>query len=447
MAQVLRKAFSAPVDDRVLEFVASIEDDRHLLACDLRGSLAHAAMLEKAGVIDEAQAASLRSGLERIREEGLELRLEYEDVHMNVEKRLEELIGEDAKLLHTGRSRNDQVALDLRLFVDAQQEALREALGGLCAALAARAGEHPDVVMPGYTHLQRAQVVLFAHVMLAFREAFVRDVGRLSQPLVSPLGAGALAGTALAIDPAFTAKQLGAHAVFANSIDAVSDRDFAAEFLFASTLVATHLSQLAENLILWCTDEFNFVDLPDEITTGSSIMPQKKNPDCLELVRGKAGQALGELVNCITTLKALPFGYNRDLQETKPPVIRVARTVRDSIEICTIAVAKLVVNREAMLAAASDELLFATDIVEHLVKRGVPFRDAHSTVSEIVRSGKRFSSITPEEWERHGASPAIAKLLNPVKSAESRTSPGGTAPRRVKAALKRVAGKANGGKK
>jgi argininosuccinate lyase len=437
MAQVLRKAFDGPVDERVLRFVASVEDDGHLLACDVRGSLAHAAMLEAAGVLTPGQAESIRGGLERILAEGLELRLEYEDVHMNVEKRLEDLIGEDAKLLHTARSRNDQVALDLRLYVAEQQAELRSALAGLCDALAAKAAEHASVVMPGYTHLQRAQPVLFAHVLLSFREALRRDAGRFAAPLVSPLGACALAGTAIPIDPADTARRLGADGVFTNSIDAVSDRDFAAEFLFACALAATHLSQLAENLILWCTAEFGFVELPDEITTGSSIMPQKKNPDCLELVRGRTGQALGELVNLLATLKALPFGYNRDLQETKPPVIRAASTLRESIDVCTIAVSKMAVNAPRMRAAASDEWLFATDVVEHLVAAGTPFRDAHSAVAEIVRAGRPFSSLTPEEWERYGIPPSAAELLDPDRSVAGRASAGGTSPDQVRAQLEK----------
>lgn len=437
MEQVLRKAFARPVDSEVLAYVSSIEDDQHLLACDVKGSLAHVAMLAKTGIITAAQAARLRKGLKQILAEGLKLKLDYEDVHMNVEKRLEELIGRDARLLHTARSRNDQVALDLRLFVAEQQDRLRSALAKLCLALAEKAEQHLDTIMPGYTHLQRAQVVLFSHVMLAYREAFARDLARLCAPLISPLGAGALAGTAIPIDPQYTAAQLGAQGVFANSIDAVSDRDFAAEFLFACTMLAVHLSQLAENLILWCTAEFGFISLPDELTTGSSIMPQKKNPDCLELVRGKTGQTLGELVNLITILKALPCGYHRDLQETKPPVIRTAQTVIKSVKICATAIKKMVVNKEAMLAAASDESLLATDIVEYLVAAGMPFRDAHSKVSEIIKAGKKFSQLTAVEWQRAGIDPAIIKQLTPVNSVAMKRSPGGTAPRQVSAQLKR----------
>jgi argininosuccinate lyase len=432
MAQVLRHGFTAPVDDLVLRYVASVDEDRHLLGCDIRGSLAHVAMLEKTGVLSPERAERIRGGLRQILEEGLELVVEREDVHMNVETRLEELIGEDAKLLHTARSRNDQVALDLRLFVDERQTELREALQALSLALTEKAEAHLGVVMPGYTHLQRAQPVLFSHVMLSFREAFARDAKRFTIPLVSPLGACALAGTAVPTDPAFTAETLGASGVFANSIDAVSDRDFAAEFLFASALTATHLSQFAENLVLWCTEEFGFVRLPDELTTGSSIMPQKKNPDCLELVRGRAGQAVGELVNLLVTLKALPFGYNRDLQETKPPVIRVAQTLLDSIRVCELAVKKMTLREDSMRAAASDEYLFATDVAEYLVARGMPFREAHTRVSEVVKTGRKFSELTPADWESFGIDPAVSKLLDADASVRTRTSPGGTAPERVR---------------
>ncbi len=440
MAQVLRSAFTAPVDELVMRFVASVREDRHLVACDVRGSLAHVAMLRVVGVLSAEQAENIERGLRQILDEGpdgLELTVDNEDVHMAVERRLEALIGEDARLLHTARSRNDQVATDLRLFVDERQREIREALDALCDALVAKATANPDAVMPGYTHLQRAQPVLFAHVMLSFREAFARDAGRFSIPLVSPLGAGALAGSAVPIDPSVTATELGASAIFANSIDAVSDRDFAAEFLFASSLASVHLSQLAENLILWCTAEFGFVRLPDELTTGSSIMPQKKNPDCLELVRGRTGQALGELVNILTTLKALPFGYNRDLQETKPPVIRVAETLVDSIRVAELAITKMEIDERAMLGAASDELLFATDIVERLVTSGVAFRDAHSRVAGVVRSGRKFSELTDDEWSGFGIDPATASDLTPTGSVTSRKSPGGTSPDSVRSQISR----------
>ncbi len=437
MAQTLRHAFAAPMDDLVLKAVASVDDDRHLLADDVRGSIAHVATLAAAGVVSSGQAANLTAGLERILAEGLELALEDEDVHMAVERRLEDLIGDDARLLHTARSRNDQVALDLRLFVDARQSDLRDALGELIEALEAKASEHRTVVMPGYTHVQRAQPILFAHALLAFRDQFERDVERLAIKFVSPLGAGALAGSAVGIDPAFTARTLGAAGAFANSIDAVSDRDFAAEFVFAATLASVHLSQLAETLVLWCTSEFGFVRLPDALTTGSSLMPQKKNPDCLELVRGRAGQSLGDLVALLTTLKGLPVGYNRDLQETKPPVIRVADTVRTSALVCALAIRELEIDAAAMHVAASDDGLFATDIVERLVASGVPFREAHERVASVVRTGRAFTSLTDDDWRAFDIAPECAGIFTPEASVASRTSPGGTSPQSVRTQLAR----------
>ncbi len=438
MGQVLRSAFTKAVDDFIMEFVSSVEDDRYLLECDIRGSLAHTAMLEHTGVLRPEQAALIRSGLERILAEGLQLRVEYEDVHMNVEKRLEELIGADALLLHTARSRNDQVALDLRLYVAEQQRTLQLGIQALCTALVAKAEKHINCVMPGYTHMQRAQVIHFSHALLAFHDALLRDYNRFERELVSPLGACALAGTAISTDPAYTAQMLGASRVFENSIDAVSDRDFAADFIYACALTAVHLSQLAENLILWCSQEFNFIRLPDDVTTGSSIMPQKKNPDCLELVRGKTGQFLGELINILTTLKALPLGYNRDLQETKPAVIRVSRALIASLKVCAIAISKMEVNREAMLQAAKDEYLFATDIVEFLVERGVAFREAHRRVASVIRAGKRFSELTRKNWEEAGIPPSVVRLIKPAKSAAAKRSRGGTSPQRIKDRIERL---------
>ncbi|MCS7079313.1 MAG: argininosuccinate lyase [Chloracidobacterium sp.] len=429
-AQSLRAAFSAPMDADIAAFVASVETDRRLLDADLRGSLAHVAMLEACGVLTSDQAARLRTGLERIRAEGLTLDPAYEDVHMNVERRLEELIGEDAHLLHTARSRNDQVALDLRLYVRDCETKLRAALGELTVALVDKAEACADVVMPGYTHLQRAQPVSFAHVLLAYHAALMRDAQRLRQPLISPLGAGALAGTAVPIDPFLTARLLNADGLFSNALDAVMDRDFAVAFVFACTLLAVHLSQLAETLILWCSQEFNFIRLPDELTTGSSLMPQKKNPDCLELVRGRAGQCIGELVNLLTTLKGLPVGYNRDLQETKPPVARVAETVAASVKVCTLAVQRLTVNREIMRQAASDERLYATDLVEKLVAQGVPFRTAYTMIGNVVRHGVPFSQVSADEWAALGLS-VTPETFTPEQSIAGRASHGGTSPARI----------------
>ncbi|MFQ3590216.1 MAG: argininosuccinate lyase [Chloracidobacterium sp.] len=426
----LRAAFSAPMADDIAKFVASVETDRHLLEADLRGSLAHVAMLEAVGVLTAEQATRLRHGLERIRAEGLDLDPAYEDVHMNVERRLEDLIGADARLLHTARSRNDQVALDLRLYVRDCEARLRLALTELTTALVDQAEAYADVVLPGYTHVQRAQPVSLAHVLLAYHAALTRDLERLRQPFISPLGAGALAGTAVPIDPRWTAQELGADGVFSNALDAVTDRDFAVNFVFAGALLAVHLSQLAETLILWCSQEFNFIHLPDELTTGSSLMPQKKNPDCLELVRGRAGQCIGELVNLLTTLKGLPVGYNRDLQETKPPVVRVGETVLASVNVCALAIRQMTVHREVMRQAASDEKLYATDLVERLVAQGVPFRTAYTIIGNLVRRGVPFSQVPADEWATLGLR-VMPETFTPEQSIAGRTSHGGTSPARI----------------
>ncbi len=429
-AQGLRAAFSAPMDADIASFVASVDTDRHLLDADLRGSLAHVAMLEACGVLSPEQAGRLRAGLDQIRAEGLALDPSYEDVHMNVERRLEELIGADARLLHTARSRNDQVALDLRLYVRDCETRLRAALADLMDALLDQAEAQADAVMPGYTHVQRAQPVSLAHVLLAYQAAFARDAERLRQPLISPLGAGALAGTAVPIDPALTARLLGADGVFSNALDAVTDRDFAAAFVFACALLAVHLSQLAETLILWCSKEFNFICLPDELTTGSSLMPQKKNPDCLELVRGRAGQCIGELVNLLATLKGLPVGYNRDLQETKPPVVRVAETTVASVRVCATAIRRMTVCREAMRQAASDERLYATDLVERLVAQGIPFRTAYAMIGNIARHGLPFSQVSADQWAALGLS-VTPETFTPEQSIAGRASQGGVSPARI----------------
>ncbi len=319
--QVLRKAFNQQLDDLVGQFVNSVEADSALVEFDIAGSIAHARMLAVAGLLTEAQRDNIITGLQSVLSETrsgeFTLNPLHEDVHMNVEKRLEQLIGEDALRLHTARSRNDQVALDIRLYVLAQIRSLKEGLEKLQTSLLMCAQQNLHVVMPGYTHMQRAQPVLFAHAMHAFVQMLERDLGRFEdagkRTSVSPLGAGAQAGTSLPIDPSMTAAYLGLSAVFANSIDAVSDRDFVAEFLFACSLAAIHLSQLAETLVIWGSSEFAFIKFADCVTTGSSLMPQKKNPDPVELVRGKAGTIFGELINVLTTLKGLPLGYNRDL--------------------------------------------------------------------------------------------------------------------------------------
>jgi argininosuccinate lyase len=365
---------------------------------------------------------------------------------MNVEKRLEQLIGEDARYLHTARSRNDQVALDLRLHVLAQIERLVNGAKRVQLALIDAAEKNLTAVMPGYTHMQRAQPVLFAHVLHSFIEMLARDVWRLEdcgQRLsISPLGAGALAGSSLPIDPKIPAKELGFGEHFANSIDAVSDRDFIAEFLFCGSLMATHLSQMAENVILWTTREFGFIKLPDNLTTGSSLMPQKKNPDPIEIVRGKTGAVIGELINLLVTLKALPTGYNRDLQETKPPVARGADILAAALNIMRLAFQEMKVNSDRMLRAASDEDLMATDMAEYLVRNGVPFRHAHESVAGLVQyardKGCELSKLELSDYHKFSQvfQKDIFDLFDPVKSIRAKISAGSTGPDQVATALK-----------
>ncbi|HXG60562.1 MAG TPA: argininosuccinate lyase [Planctomycetota bacterium] len=454
MAKLLRERFSRPADEFAARFVASVEADERLVPHDLRGSLAHARMLRRQGLLSEEDAAAIEQGLARILREWEEgsfrLDVAYEDVHMNVEKRLTDLAGAAGARLHTARSRNDQVAVDLRLWVrDAGREIL-EGLAALRRALARRAREHAATLLPGVTHLQRAQPVSFGHVLLCYHDRLARDAGRFEDALrradVSPLGACALAGTSLPIDPAFTARELGFSRAFENSIDAVSDRDFAVEFTAAAALLAAHLSQMAEDFIVWSAPEFGFIELPDELCTSSSIMPQKKNPDMIELVRGKAAGVTGQLVHLLGTLKGLAAGYNRDLQETKPPVFAAAETARLSLRAMLLAVEGLRVNADRMLRAAEDPQILATDLAEYLAARGVPFREAHGAVARLMKhcAERGISPAAMPLSELRGFAPAFGEdvyaLLSPQASAAAKTSPGGTAPALVAARAARLLG-------
>lgn len=447
--QVLRKAFKQPLDPVVTDFVTSIDADEALASADLKGSMAHAAMLARQGLISDEQASELIDGLKQIEEllnnGKFKLKAEHEDVHMNVEKKLEEIIGETALRLHTARSRNDQVALDLRIYIVEQIESITALIEKLKQEIANLAAKHKDVVMPGYTHLNRAQPVLFAHAMMAFYEMLNRDIWRFAdakkRASVSPLGAGAQAGSSLPIDPHLTAEVLGFSKVFANSIDAVSDRDFAADFLMACCLTAEHLSQLAETLIIWSTTEFGFIKFPDKVTTSSSLMPQKKNPDPVEIVRGKTGIAIGELVNLLVTLKALPLGYNRDLQETKPPVIRAAASVSQCLAVMTVVIESMEVNAQAMKSAAIDPDLMATDLVEYLVKKGVAFRSAHEAVAELVQLARdkecTLSELNLSDFKKASLKfdADVSACFDPLISAQSKESHGGTGKESVTAQL------------
>jgi len=438
--QVLRKAFNQQLDPQVSEYVNCIEADEALITVDIQGSIAHATMLMAVGLVTPAQGAKIIAGLESILVEAeageFVLNPAFEDVHMNVEKRLEALIGEDALRLHTARSRNDQVALDMRLFVLNQITAVKTLLKSTQKALNACAVKNAEVVMPGYTHLQRAQPVLFAHAMHAFIVMLERDYSRFDdaakRTAVSPLGAGAQAGTALPINPVLSAAHLGLSQIFENSIDAVSDRDFVAEFLFAASMTSVHLSQLAETLIIWASQEFAFISLGDNVTTASSLMPQKKNPDPVELVRGKTGAVFGELINVLSTLKGLPLGYNRDLQETKPPVIKVAQDLCLALKVVAVVLESMTVNDLNMQAAAADPDMITTDLVEYLVLKGVPFRQAHEQISALAafakQSKQKLNQLSLEVFKEYGHQfeQDVFNLFNPQVSVESKASPGST---------------------
>ena len=374
-------------------FTSSLSFDRRLYPYDLQGSVAHCKTLERAGVLSRKETAQILRGLEEVRSELESGRFSFaaddEDIHMAIERRLTELIGPIGGKLHTGRSRNDQVALDVRLYLRDALGALFDSLRRFQGVLLEKARGHLDVVMPGYTHLQRAQPVLFAHHLLAYVEMIDRDKGRVRDALVRldvmPLGSGALAGTNYPVDRVYTARLLGFTQVSENSLDAVSDRDFAIEVLASLSMVMMHLSRLSEELVLWASQEFQFVELPDSFCTGSSMMPQKKNPDVPELVRGKTGRVYGHLLALLTTLKGLPLSYNRDLQEDKEALFDAMSTVVASLEVSTELIKGLTVNRAALAKAAGSGYLLATELADYLVTKGVPFRQAHVTVGRVVR--------------------------------------------------------------
>ena len=374
-------------------FTSSLSFDRRLYRYDLQGSIAHCKTLERAGVLSRKETTQILRGLEEVRNELESERFSFvaedEDIHMAIERRLTELIGPVGGKLHTGRSRNDQVALDVRLYLRDALGALLDGLRRFQLVLLAQARTHLDVVMPGYTHLQRAQPVLFAHHLLAYVEMIDRDKGRVRDAMVRldvmPLGSGALAGTNYPVDRTYTARLLGFTQVSENSLDAVSDRDFAIEVLASLSLVMMHLSRLSEELVLWASQEFQFVELPDAFCTGSSMMPQKKNPDVPELVRGKTGRVYGHLLALLTTLKGLPLSYNRDLQEDKEALFDALDTVVASLGVSTELIKGLTVNRAMLAKAAGSGYLLATELADYLVTRGVPFRQTHATVGRIVR--------------------------------------------------------------
>ncbi len=396
--------------DRLVEaFTVSVAVDRRLYAHDIQGSIAHCHTLRKARVLSPKETKTIVRGLESVKMELDRGRFKFaphdEDIHMAIERRLTELIGPLGGKLHTGRSRNDQVALDIRLYLRDHLDRMVEQCAELQRVLVAQAKAHLPIAMPGYTHLQRAQPVLFAHHLLAYVEMIERDKGRIRDARtrlnVMPLGSGALAGTNYPVDRRYTATLLDFPAVTANSMDAVSDRDFMIETASALSIAMMHLSRLSEELILWASQEFRFVDLPDAFCTGSSMMPQKKNPDVPELVRGKTGRVYGHLMNLLVTLKALPLSYNRDLQEDKPALFDALDTVGASLNVMTELMRRLKVNREVLAQSLQSGGLLATELADYLVERGVPFREAHGITGRIVRKaleqGRELTDFSLDE--------------------------------------------------
>jgi argininosuccinate lyase len=444
--------FAGRTAGTVEAFTASIDIDARLYRYDIAGSIAHARMLGRQRIISSSEARRIVGGLESIQKEIEEGKFRFsaadEDVHMNIERRLIERIGRAGEKLHTARSRNDQVALDMRLYLRDELKRILPAIDGLKREIARTAKRHLNVIMPGYTHLQRAQPVLFSHHLLAYGEMFERDGARMRDCLgrvdVLPLGAGALAGTTLPIDRRYVARLLGFPRVSRNSIDAVSDRDFVLEFLSASAVLFVHLSRLAEELVLWSSTEFGFIELPDRYCTGSSMMPQKKNPDVPELVRGKAGRVFGHLQALLTIMKGLPLAYNRDLQEDKIPLFDTVDTVKASLEVMRELAREMRVKKERMAVAAADGHMNATDLADYLASKGTPFRSAHRLVGKIVRAaverGCRIEELPLGELRRF--SPKIKQdvyaYLTPEAAVDRRRSEGGTAPINVRRRLKEM---------
>jgi len=443
--------------DAIMEAInASIGFDRRLYAQDIRGSRAHAAMLAAAGIISDSDAQAIREGLLTVLSEieagQFPFRTELEDIHMNIEARLKEIIGEPAGRLHTGRSRNDQVATDFRLWVRDQCDAAIDALQALIRAALGQAEAGADWVMPGFTHLQTAQPVTWGHYMMAYVEMFGRDLSRFRDARKrmneSPLGAAALAGTGYPIDRHATAEALGFDAPMANSLDAVSDRDFALEFLSASSICAVHLSRLAEELVIWSSAQFRFVSMSDKWSTGSSIMPQKRNPDAAELIRAKIGRILGATVALFTVMKGLPLAYSKDMQEDKEQVFDAADSLMLALAAMTGMLSDLTANRDRMEAAASAGFSTATDLADWLVRElGLPFRDAHHVTGSLVALAERKGCDLPDltladmQAVHAGITDEVFGVLGVHNSVASRQSYGGTAPDQVRAQITRWKGK------
>jgi argininosuccinate lyase len=461
-SQAWSALFSEPMSDLVKRYTASVFFDQRLWEADITGSLAHAEMLAAQGIISQADHASIRQGMSTIRSEiesgAFEWKLDLEDVHLNIEARLTQLVGDAGKRLHTGRSRNDQVATDVRLWLRGEIDAISQLLEQLQRSLMAVAEKNADVILPGFTHLQVAQPVSFGHHMLAYVEMFARDAQRLCDVRKRvnqlPLGSAALAGTTYPLDRERVAKTLGMDGVCQNSLDAVSDRDFAIEFTAAASIIMVHISRLSEELIVWMSQNFAFIKIADRFTTGSSIMPQKKNPDVPELARGKTGRVVGHLMGLITLMKGQPLAYNKDNQEDKEPLFDTVDTLKDTLRIFAEMMGGqlqvdgtrqggITVNADAMERAALKGYATATDLADYLVKKGLPFRDAHEVVAHAVKfaseRGMDLSDLPLDTLQSFNKSVDndVYEVLSLRGSLNARNTLGGTAPAQVKQQIAR----------
>lgn len=440
MSKLWGGRFTKETNQLVEKFTASIEFDQKLALEDIEGSLAHVEMLGSCGIIPAKDVEQIKKGLTSIREKVLNhevsFSVEDEDIHMNIERMLIEEIGPVGGKLHTGRSRNDQVATDMHLYLRNQTKEIIELIRFVQEAIISQAKQHVETILPGYTHLQRAQPISFAHHLLAYFWMFERDKERLQDSLKrinwSPLGAGALAGTTFPIDRQFSAKQLGFETVYPNSLDAVSDRDFILEFLSIASILMMHISRLSEELVLWSSQEFQFVELDDSFCTGSSIMPQKKNPDVPELLRGKTGRVYGNLIGLLTTLKGLPLAYNKDLQEDKEGMFDTVETLAGSLQLLVPMIETMTVKKENMYKAVSQDYSNATDLADYLAGKGIPFREAHEIIGRIVlyaiQHDKYLLDLSLGEYRNFSGAfeEDIFEVLQPKNVVAARNSYGGT---------------------
>ncbi len=442
--------FKQDTNELLEAYNASIDFDQQLAHYDILGSLAHVDMLGQCNILKAETVKTIKYGLQtlqqKLQQNKLEFKLSDEDIHMNIERMLHEVIGDTAGKLHTGRSRNDQVALDLHLYLREHLTQLIKALNELNKVIVDLAEENIDVIMPGYTHLQRAEPVRFSHHIMAYFNMFHRDTQRLMDSFkrvnISPLGAGALAGSGMPIDRHYVANALGFDGIYENSLDAVSDRDFVAEFLFNASLIMMHFSKLSEEIILWCSQEFSFIALSDEFCTGSSMMPQKKNPDVAELARGKTGRVYGSLIGLLTVLKGLPLAYNKDLQEDKEGLFDTVKTVEDTVVIYTAMLKTMKLNKEKMHQAVTEDYSNATELANYLVKQGVSFREAHKITGNIVMhcidNNLYLNQLSLEDYQNFNPNikESVYISLNPETVVEAHRALGGTAKDSVFAQIK-----------